>query len=237
MLEKLDFAPYIEYNTVKDDDKRVTGVKINYVDLAKIVEAIYPLVDPKNNLKDPIIHETYRSLGEKQKLMLASQMLITRYCIHRLLIQLNLHMGDVWMYKSAFDYYGEEVQVIHLKPTLRIRLEAFLTELKNKNASEKIEMVLLLEYGRLIPAVTKKQWFVTRVHPSDLVFSNTEHYMQCKADLEKNDDYRRSLKNFPLPRGITVLNPDNNHKVIDGYHRLVGTPEGEHPLVIYCLRD
>ena len=86
---------------------------------------------------------------------------------------------------------------------------------------------------------TKKQWFVGRVHPKNLIFSNTEHYLKCKNDLDnaENRTYRKSLMDFPLPRGISVLEPNGNHKVIDGYHRLVGTPKGEHPLIIYCPRD
>ncbi len=237
MLE-LDCAPYIEYQTIRDDKNDIKAIKITQVNLCDITEELYPLVEPKNNLKDPIIQQQFNILGEEQKLILAMQMLITRYCIHRILCHHKIWQQEVWMYKTSRDYYGAEVQNICLKPNPAREIERMLEDLKPKSPAEKIEQVLLLEYGYLIPSVVGKKWAVKRIDPKTLEYSNTEHHMRCQHEVKENPSYRQSLQDFSYPRAITLFNPTtNNYKVIDGYHRLVATPTEENPLIIYTTRD
>jgi hypothetical protein len=146
-------------------------------------------------------------------------------------------MQEQWMYKTNRDYYGEEIQTILVKPLIAKQLELQLEELRNRSVAEKIEYVLKLEYGHLIPSVVNKKWFIKKVQAKDLEYSNTEHYLACQHDLETDLNYRRSVTELVYPRAIVVFNPNATCKVIDGYHRLVGTPTGEDSMVIYCLRE
>lgn len=233
-----DLSSFVEYETIKENGK-ISGIKVNKVKLPELVEYLYERVDPKNNLNDPVIHRQYSILSQDQKLLLASQMLITRYCIHRVLTHFKIYQGDNWTYTIGADYYGEEINKITLKASVLQKLFNLLEHLRTKNISGKLEIILKLEYGHLIPSVVNKRWFVKQISPSNLYYSNSEHYAECLADLEKpeNSDYKQILEEYPYPRAITILNPDGKYKVIDGYHRLVGTPKDMNPLVIYCLRD
>lgn len=237
-LESLDLGPFVNYDVLKENGK-ITGLNVTRIDLPGIVEYIYERVDPKNNLKDPIIHQQYNILSQDQKLLLASQMLITRYCIHRALTHFKLYQGQHWTYQVGADYYGEEINKIMLKAPIAQKLTGLLDRLRVRNISEKLEIILKLEYGHLIPTVVNKKWYVRQISPDNLYFSNSDHYAECLEDIEnpENQDYRQVLEEYPYPRALTVLNPDGKYKVIDGYHRLVGNPEGVNPLVIYCLRD
>lgn len=232
----MDFSKHINYIVIKDNGK-VTGITIKNIDLSLIVEELYPLVDPKNNLCDPMIHQHFKMLSQEQKLLLASQMLITRYCLHRILIHLKVYLSNSWTYKIGADYYGEEVQMISLNPNIARQVDILIESLRLKNITEKLEKILTLEYGHLIPSVRKKKWYVKQVNFDELYFSNEEHLEECKLDLEKQPDYKKSLETYPYPRAITILNQDGKYKVIDGYHRLMGCQEYENPIIIYCLRD
>ena len=166
-------------------------------------------------------------------------MLITRYCIHRVLTHFKVYSSENWSYSIGEDYYGQEIQGLSLKPNIANQINQTLEELKIKNINERIELILQLEYGRLIPSVINKNWQITQVNPKMLYYSNSEHLEQCRQDLNKPEfaDYKKILLEYPYPRGLTILNKDGQHKVIDGYHRLVATHENNHPLVIYCLRN
>ena len=237
-LESLDLAAFVKYDIIKESGK-ITEIKVNSVDLPEIVEHIYERVDPRNNLKDPHIHQQYNILGQDQKLLLASQMLITRYCIHRVLTHFKVYEGHVWGYQVGADYYGEEINKIHLKASVATKIANLLEHLRVRTISEKLEIILKMEYGHLIPSVVNKKWFVRQVSRKNLYYSNADHYRECLDDLgkEENEDYKKVLEEYPYPRAITILSPDGKYKVIDGYHRLVGTPEDMNPLVIYCLRE
>ncbi len=237
-LGQLDLRNFVEFEIMKEGGK-ISEIKVKHVDLPGIVEHIYERIDPKNNLKDPFIHSQYNVLGQDQKLLLASQMLITRYCIHRILTHFKLYMGSTWTYGVGADYYGEEVNKVHIKPQVASKIHNLLEHLRVRNISEKLEMVLKMEYGHLIPSVVNKTWYVKQISRDHLYYSNTEHYDECLEDLQNadNEAYKKVLEEYPYPRGITILNPEGKYKVIDGYHRLVGTPEESNPLVIYCLRD
>lgn len=238
MLENLDCSAFIKYETKKENGK-ISDLQITDVDLPALVEQLYEKVDPRNNLNDTRIHFQFSILGQEQKLLLASQMLITRYCLHRVLTHYKVYESDNWSYQIGEDYYGEEIQGVSLKPEIASKIEHFLEDLRTKNVTEKIEMVLKLEYGRLIPSVVNKKWYVCQVQPHELYYSNQEHYLQCQSDLKTDEfeQYREILRSYPYPRALTILNPNGQYKVIDGYHRLVGCPTDQNPLVIYCLRD
>jgi len=238
MLDTSDLSKFVQYEALKDNGK-ISSVLIKHVNLPEIVEYLYESVDPKNNLKDTLIHQHFNMLGQEQKLLLASQMLITRYCIHRVLTHFKVYNSNAWTYKTGADYYGEEIQMIGITSNLAKQIENVLETLKNKNISEKIELILQLEYGHLIPSVIKRKWFVQQVSIDDMYFSNEEHYQKCKDDLDLADQesYRQSLAEYPYPRAISILNPDGKYKVIDGYHRLVSSQNNQDPLIIYCLRD
>ena len=225
----------MEYETVKDENNKVINILINYVNLSDIVEEIYPKIDPNNNLKNPIIHQQFNILSKKQKLMISTQMLITRYCIYRILTHFKLFTSDIWTFKTSFDYYGEEVQSIFLKPMIVHQVDQHLDNVRRISIAERLESILKLEYGHLIPSVIGREWFIKKISPNDLIFSNTEHFNQCKIDNDENPNYKKSLESFPYPRGICCQNPNGTYKVIDGYHRLVSIED--ELLIIYCLKD
>ena len=236
-LETLDLSNYLKFDIVKESGK-ITNIKVTEVDIPAIVEHIYERVDPNNNLKDTYIHQQYNILGHDQKILLATQMLITRYCIHRVLTHFKIYQEAAWGYQVGADYYGEEINKIHLKPILANKIANLLEHIRVRNISEKIEVILKMEYGHLIPSVMNKKWQVKQIPSDKLYYSNNDHFNECTADLTKpeNASYSKTLESYPYPRAITIMSPDGRYKVIDGYHRLVGAPAGTSPLVIFCTR-
>jgi len=262
-LSKLNFAPFIQYEPITDDNHKISGITIKKVDLIGITELIFEHLDPKNNLKKPMIKQQFDFLTDPQKRLLVQEMIITRYCIHRVLTHHKLFHPlhtitpaptknsknskiepsntpeknmpyFIWNYHLDQDYYGEEVSQITLKSPLAEELSRALSGLQHKSSTERIEYVLKMEYGYLIPSVKGRKWYVVQIAKGDLYFSNQEHYEKCVAELqqEESKEYTQSLLELKYPRAITARVEPHKYKVIDGYHRLAGSGTEKPPIVI-----
>ena len=228
-LQGINFASYISFETILDEETdKSKGILINNVDLEQMAKFLFAMVDPKNDLSKASILQQYQFLSRDQQMLLAHQMIITRYCIHRVLTHLKLYQGGedtpFWDFQCDQDYYGEEINKITLKKHYADEMANLLGGLMHKKTSERIEYILKLEYGYLIESVQNKQWELTSVPLSMLYFSNKKHYKKCVDELneDENKAYAESLQKLMLPRGIVVRIDEDKYKVIDGYHRLAG---------------
>ena len=77
LLSYLDCTPYLSYNTIKEENK-VSGLQITNVQLEDLTEYLFTLIDPKNNLNDPMTKMNFDILEPDQQELLTGQMMITR---------------------------------------------------------------------------------------------------------------------------------------------------------------
>lgn len=205
----------------------IKTVNISEIRLDDLVEYIYKVLEPNNDLDSPVVRETFCAFNVEQQKAIATAMLIDRYCINRILTQNKIYKTENWMYRTINDYYGQEVDMICLKPHVAEIVDSQLNSLKFKSLAKKLEYILQLEYGHLIPSVVNRGWYIVQTNVKELLFSNVHHFKEC----QKKDF--RYLKNYKLPRAIVTQQPDGRYKVVDGYHRICAA--GTDPfLVIYC---
>jgi len=208
----------------------IKSVNISSIRIDDLVDYCYEILDPKNNLNNPVIRQTFEVLDQKKKREIGRRMLIYRYCIHRILTLNKIYKPENWIFKTMNDYYGEEVDIICLKPKVSEKVDLELLCLSGKNESKKMEYILELEYGHLIPTVINKNWDIVQIDQSQLIFSNQKHFEQCQSETKT-----KYLETYKLPRGVVSKQGDTGkYKVVDGYHRLCSVSPDQKFLVIYC---
>ncbi len=224
-----NFIHYLEYSTTRkdeDDMSKITNVVINNVRINDILEVIYSKIDPRNNLRDPVVNLTFQALPKERKKTIGTSMLIFRYCIHRILTHFKIYLDSNWNKFTLDDYYSQEVSAIHLKPELSKVINENIDKLSSLSDDKKIEHVLMLEHKRLISVATNKHWKICEIHSDDLIFTNKSLLQKC-TNIEGS-----YLKKYNLPRGL-CYKTDNKYRVIDGYHRLAPMLDDKRFLIIY----
>jgi hypothetical protein len=220
-IAEADFKQYMELEIEKKQDGKllkVVSVDIKNIKLDDISEYIYEHIDPQNNLKNPTVRLIFDGLKDDIKREYANNMLITRYCIHRILTKYKIWEKKNWQYNLMDDYWSQDVSTVKLKKNVADSLSKALFSLNKLSLNKKIEYLLKIEYGKLLPGVLDKIWRVTQVPVSQLYYSNPQLHEQCvkKGPLEFLDKYK-------LPRGLCIVEQPDKYKVIDGYARLSDT--------------
>ena len=155
---------------------------------------------------------------------------IDLYCIDRILRINKLYLSDKWNSEWIFNYYGEEVNEININDDVYEKITSDLYKLISLDTiKEKIEFLLIKEYGLLIDVVKDKNYKLITIDKSDVIFGQTKH--KEKVDKKELDFY--SDKNYDLIRGV-CLKDDNKWRVIDGYHRLSKTKNDKIKIIGIC---
>lgn len=133
---------------------------------------------------------------------------IDNYCIDRIVRHFKPWNNDDYDIDVVCGYYGEEIGDVTWEHT---------TDCKNAIAEmialecdiEKIEYVLKLEYGFILPQYRAYNHAkVQTINSADIIIGNMQHYNSAC-----NDFYAE----HKLPRCVV----DEKYRLIDGYHRLV----------------
>jgi len=233
-----DFKHYMDIEVKKEDRPNermaiVTHVKIKAIRMDDIVEYIYENLDPRNNLREPTVKVAFEALPLETKKSLATSMFIYRYCIHRILTHFRVYQDESWQYHLTDDYYSQDVSSITLKPHIAEEIDRCLRQMVTLKDNRKIESILELEFGRVLPEIQNKEWRIAQVPADSLRFTNQALYNKCA------DEDLTYLDSYKLPRGLCIAEPTATYRVIDGYHRLAAViKSGSNPstkcLVIYC---
>lgn len=225
----------------KEDTERmaiVKHVKIKEIRLHDIVEYVYEKLDPRNNLRESTVRLAFEAMPDETKQVLATSMLIYRYCIHRILTHFKVYRDDNWQYYLTDDYYSQEVHSIKLKPSLAEEVDRCLRKMITLRDNKKIEFVLELEFRRVLPEVRDREWKICKVKCEQLKFTNETLLNKCRKE------ELGYLQSYKLPRALCIreqMLPGGTmtsvtFRVIDGYHRLADVLERAEAgcLVIYC---
>lgn len=120
-----------------------------------------------------------------------------------------------WEVQVCGGYYGQEIDDIILEDSVARKIENQLDEaLDIIDLTSRIEYLLMLEYGNILPALQGLQYSIQTIERDSIIFGSDEHYR--KVNTKSLDHY--SDKNYNGIRGI-VLIKDDKFRLIDGYHR------------------
>ena len=142
-----------------------------------------------------------------------------QYIIDRIARVHKLWDGDNFEVELWNGLYGDEVGGISLETNTFKELENVFD--LNDN-SKRIEYILKLEYGYLLPELEGKTYKVETIKKEDIIFGSVGHYK--KLDGSNLDHY--SDNKYNGIRGL-VIPVGDKYRLIDGYHRCFKTEKDE----------
>lgn len=148
---------------------------------------------------------------------------IDLYTIDRIVRHFKLWEPYNWDMEIEGGYYGQEMGDITILPNITKKIESNLDiAFSIDNLSGRIEYLLGLEYGRLLPELVGCKYEIIEVNKEDIIFGSEGHYEKVKY--KKLDHYLDS--NYNGIRGVVLLKErkaGNKFRLIDGYHRCSST--------------
>ena len=125
-------------------------------------------------------------------------------------------MINNWNIDICGGYYGEELNGVNICKNIAKKIEDELNiAFSIDGLNDRIEYLLFLEYGSLLPELEKCDYEIVELYKSDIVFGSNNHYNKVKQkDLTHYDE-----NSYDGIRGV-VLDKDGKLRVIDGYHRI-----------------
>jgi hypothetical protein len=137
------------------------------------------------------------------------------YTIDRILRINKVYEPSNWEVQVCGGYYGEEIDDIILEDSVAQKIEEQLDKAFSIiDLSERVEYLLMLEYGKILPELENRQYSIETVERDSIIFGSDEHYRKVNTkNLEHYSD-----KVYHGIRGIALVK-DDRFRLIDGYHR------------------
>lgn len=137
------------------------------------------------------------------------------YTIDRILRINKAYEPTNWEVQVCGGYYGQEIDDVLLENSVAQKIEDQINEaLSIIDLTSRIEYLLMLEYGSILPALQGRQYSIETVERDSIIFGSDEHYR--KVNTKNLQHY--SDKNYTGIRGIALVK-DDRYRLIDGYHR------------------
>jgi hypothetical protein len=148
---------------------------------------------------------------------------INIYTIDRIVRHFDVQNSLNWEIEVEGGYYGQEIGDVIISDEIARKIEQYLEiAFSIDDLSGRIEYLLGLEYGHLLPELVGKKYEVISVDKKDLIFGSEGHYKKVKnKKLDHYSDY-----NYDGIRGIVIekeRKAGNQFRLIDGYHRCSAT--------------
>ena len=184
---------------------------VESVDVSLIVKKIYDDFFEQGKAADRnnAINEVLYGIGKD----------IDIYTIDRILRSYKIWEGENWNLEVEGGYYGQEVGDVTIKESIADKIEEELWIVFSlPTLKEKIEYLLKLEYGKILPEIVDSNYESIVIDKDDIIFGVENHLKKVmKKDLDFYSD-----KNYNGIRGIVKKSGDK-WRVIDGYHRIFST--------------
>jgi hypothetical protein len=198
--------------------------EITHVDVTQMVNLIY----------DKLFDDTTVSGKREGKL---SQLLygigedINRYTIDRVLRKYKVWEPDYYTVEVCGGYYGQEIEGVFLNQNIASKIEEELNiAFSIDDLSGRVEYLLGLEYGSLLPDLEHCHYEIIEIDKSDINFGSISHHSKVKKkDLEFYTD-----RNYKGIRGVVTF-VNGKYRLIDGYHR-VHTTAGHKVKVLNAIK-
>lgn len=172
------------------------------------------------NITGKKVRQVYMSLFHHeiiQSLALPSVTPIYEYCLYRILISEKFYENKHWEIGVGRGYYGDEITDVTLNHDSYNKLCEHIKKLNELNDNQRIEYVLIEEYGYLLETIKNIDWQIKKIFVKDIVISQEVYVKKVE-----NNIYDKTYK---LPIGI-YLKDVRGYKIIDGYHRYVSLSKG-----------
>ena len=189
----------------------INNEHIDSVDVSLIVKRIYDefFEQGKASNRNNAINEVLYGIGKD----------IDIYTIDRILRSYKIWENDNWNIEVDGGYYGQEAGNVTIKESIADKIDEELwTVFSLPSLKEKIEYLLNVEYGKILPELSNCNYESIVIDKDDVVFGVEKHLNKVmKKDLDFYSD-----KNYSGIRGIVVKSGDK-WRIVDGYHRIFTT--------------
>ena len=189
----------------------INNEHIDSVDVSLIVKRIYDefFEQGKAANRNNAINEVLYGIGKD----------IDIYTIDRILRSYKIWENDNWNIEVEGGYYGQEAGDVTIKETIADKIDEELwTVFSLPSLKEKIEYLLKVEYGKVLPELSNCSYESIVIDKDDVIFGVDKHLNKVmKKDLDFYSD-----KNYNGIRGIVVKSGDK-WRIVDGYHRIFTT--------------
>ena len=189
----------------------INNEHIDSVDVSLIVKRIYDefFEQGKAANRNNAINEVLYGIGKD----------IDIYTIDRILRSYKIWENDNWNIEVDGGYYGQEAGNVTIKESIADKIDEELwTVFSLPSVKEKIEYLLNVEYGKVLPELSNCNYESIVIDKDDVVFGVEKHLNKVmKKDLDFYSD-----KNYSGIRGIVVKSGDK-WRIVDGYHRIFTT--------------
>ena len=141
------------------------------------------------------------------------------YTIDRILRSYKIWENENWNIEVEGGYYGQEAGNVTIKESIADKIDEELwTVFSLPSLKEKIEYLLNVEYGKVLPELSNCSYESIVIDKDEVVFGVENHLNKVmKKDLDFYSD-----KNYSGIRGIVVKSGDK-WRIVDGYHRIFTT--------------
>ena len=192
---------------------RINEVIINSINIRKLTDFIFNEINHSG-----IQHEREKKLTS---LMYDYDIdIVTKYCINRVLSINKAWCVDNWEVEWNAGWYGDEVESIKLSQSILSKISSDINSFINlETMEEKINNILLLEYGHLLEKIKNKKYSIIEINKEDIFFGQTKHYDKVQHEIL---EYYSDRVYGTLPRGVCCWD-GQKWRVLDGYHRLSET--------------
>lgn len=184
---------------------------VRSVDVSLIVKKIYDdyFEQGKAASRNNVINEVLYGIGKD----------IDIYTIDRIIRSYKIWESENWDIEIESGYYGQETGDVTIKKSIADKIEEeLLTVFALPTLKEKIEYLLKVEYGKVLPELSNCSYESIVIDKEDVIFGVEKHLNKVmKKDLDFYSD-----KNYSGIRGIVVKSGDK-WRIVDGYHRIFTT--------------
>jgi len=165
----------------------IENAHIISVNVTSMVNDIYPsyfdksLSTKRNNTINSILGGTSKE--------------IDKYTIDRILRINKVYEPTNWEINVCGGYYGQEIDNIILEDSIARKLEEQIDEaLSIIELTTRVEYLLNLEYGHILPSLQNCQYSVETIERDKIIFGNDNHYK--KINLKNIEHYSDKTKNI-----------------------------------------
>lgn len=231
---KKNYVYSIDYDTIGEYDcenhgckdegicrcYKISDVEILKVDVLSITMDIYSQIYNTKSTQ-------YKRDNKLNKILFGYDSDVEIYCIDRVLRNHKIYKTEYWEGIWSSGYYGDELDSIEMSNDIFNKVFNSLTAVTTMGTlKEKIEYVLIGEYGYLLDVLKDKKYRVEKVKKSDIIFAQTEYHKKIDKNLDFYDDSK-----YDLIRGVCLFNGEK-YKVVDGYHRLTNTKKDDVKIIV-----
>ena len=189
----------------------INNEHIDSVDVSLIVKRIYDefFEQGKAANRNNAINEVLYGIGKD----------IDIYTIDRILRSYKIWENENWNIEVEGGYYGQEAGNVTIKESIADKIDEELwTVFSLPSLKEKIEYLLKVEYGKILPELSNCNYESIVIDKDEVIFGVEKHLNKVmKKDLDFYAD-----RNYSGIRGIVVKSGDK-WRIVDGYHRIFTT--------------